>query len=578
MDDAPTESPSGDIFYLLHRPRRWNPQQRVWMGHERKRGKLGDLNALLRGNARDAFSLIVGDTEALSQVKYVITLDTDTQLPRDSARQLVGVMAHPLNRPQFDRPRLDRPHSDRATRSANRRVVTTGYGILQPRVAVSLPGTRRSPYARLYSGEPGLDPYTRTVSDVYQDAFGEGSFIGKGIYDVDAFESALANRFPDNRILSHDLLEGCYARSGLLSDVQLYEQFPARYSADVARRHRWIRGDWQLVGWLRARVPTLDGHRVRNPLSWLSQWKVFDNLRRSLVSAALLLMLLLGWAVLADPSLWTAVVIAVLLVPPLATALTDLLRKPKEAVLEQHIVAVARTARTQFAQALLALAWLPYEAFYSLDAIVRTLWRMLVSHKRLLEWKPSSIVERQLDETDNIALAAVYQTMWIAPAIAVLTWTVLPAMNVSALRIAAPILLLWLVSPAMAWWISRPLAPRSENLSLGQTQFLRRLARKTWGFFEIYVTAEDNWLPPDNVQQRSGVVIAHRTSPTNIGLALLADLTAYDFGYQTAGQLLTRTTHALRSMQSLERHRGHFFNWYDTRTLTPLTPRYISTV
>ena len=258
------ESP-GDIFYLLHRPRRWNPQQRAWMGRERKRGKLGDLNALLRGHAGDAFSVIVGDTEPLSQVKYVITLDTDTQLPRDSARQLVGAMAHPLNWPQFDRPRFDSRSRRRAT---PRHAVTAGYGILQPRIAVSLPETRRSPYARLYSGEPGLDPYTRTVSDVYQDAFGEGSFIGKGIYDVDAFESALANRFPDNRILSHDLLEGCLARSGLLSDVQLYEQFPSRYSADVARRHRWIRGDWQLLGWLRRRVPLPDGRRVPNPMSW----------------------------------------------------------------------------------------------------------------------------------------------------------------------------------------------------------------------------------------------------------------------------------------------------------------------
>ncbi len=281
------ESP-GDIFYLLHRPRRWNPQQRAWMGRERKRGKLGDLNALLRGHPGDAFSVIVGDTEPLSQVKYVITLDTDTQLPRESARQLVGAMAHPLNWPQFDRPRFEPTQagstdSNSPKRAPPRHAVTAGYGILQPRIAVSLPETRRSPYARLYSGEPGLDPYTRTVSDVYQDAFGEGSFIGKGIYDVDAFESALANRFPDNRILSHDLLEGCLARSGLLSDVQLYEQFPSRYSADVARRHRWIRGDWQLLGWLRRRVPLPDGRRVPNPMSWLSQWKIFDNLRRSLV-------------------------------------------------------------------------------------------------------------------------------------------------------------------------------------------------------------------------------------------------------------------------------------------------------
>ncbi|HYM48358.1 MAG TPA: cyclic beta 1-2 glucan synthetase, partial [Burkholderiaceae bacterium] len=566
------EPAGGDPFYLLHRPRRWNPQQRVWMGYERKRGKLGDLNSLLRGDPRDRFSLIVGATDVLSQVRYVITLDTDTKLPRDSARQLIGAMAHPLNRPQFDRPR-----SNRNERDAGRRIVTAGYGILQPRVAVSLPGTRRSHYARLTAGEPGLDPYTRTVSDVYQDAFGEGSFIGKGIYDVDSFEAALAERFPDDRILSHDLLEGCYARSGLLSDVQLYEEFPARYSADVARRHRWIRGDWQLAGWLRRRVPSIDGRSVLNPLSWLSQWKIFDNLRRSLVPAALLLLLLMGWAALPNPALWTITVMAVLLMPAVVAALTDLVNKPTETPLEQHLGAVAHTARTQFAQALLALAWLPYEAYYCLDAIARTLWRVLV-RQRLLEWNPSSEVERAIEEGDNTDLVATYRTMWIAPATAVLTWTVMPAMNVSALRLAAPILLLWLISPAIAWWISRPLAPRTAALAREQAQFLRRLARRTWAYFETYVGAEENWLPPDNVQEKNEVVIAHRTSPTNIGLALLADLTAHDFGYLSAGQLVTRTTNTLRTLQSLERYRGHFFNWYDTRTLAPLNPRYISTV
>ncbi|MDQ3189763.1 MAG: cyclic beta 1-2 glucan synthetase [Pseudomonadota bacterium] len=567
----------GDPFHLLHRPRRWNPQQRCWMGYERKRGKLGDLNSLLRGGPRDGFSLIVGATETLLQVKYVITLDTDTQLPRDSARQLVGEMAHPLNRPQFDRPRFDRPESPRPADAA-RRIVTAGYGILQPRIAVSLSGTRRSAYARLYSGEPGLDPYTRTVSDVYQDGFREGSFIGKGIYDVDAFEHALAARFPDNRILSHDLLEGCYARSGLLSDVQLYEEFPSRYQADVARRHRWIRGDWQLIGWLRRRVPALEGRKVRNPLSMLSQWKVFDNLRRSLVPAALTMLLLAGWSALPNPFLWTAVVIAVLLAPPMAAALTDLLRKPAEAPFDQHFLAVLRTARAQFAQVLLSLAWLPYEAFYTLDAILRTLWRMLLSRRRLLEWNPSSEVERDIEESDRTDLVTTYRTMWIGPALAVMTWTLLPAMNVSALRVAAPILLLWLISPGVAWWISRPLAARQQTLSLEQTQFLRRLARKTWGFFETYVGAEENWLPPDNVQQKTDVVIAHRTSPTNMGMALLADLSAHDFGYLSSGQLIARTTRALRTMNSLERYRGHFFNWYDTRTLGPLSPRYISTV
>ena len=279
------------------------PRNAVWMGHERKRGKLGDLNALLARRSRGRFSLIVGATAILSQVKYVITLDTDTQLPRDAARQLVGAMAHPLNTPRFDE----------SGRDTSREVVTSGYGILQPRVSVSLPGTNRSRYARLYGGEPGIDQYTRTVSDVYQDVFDEGSFIGKGIYDVDAFERALNGRFPANRILSHDLLEGCYARAGLLSDAEVYEDFPARYGADVARRQRWIRGDWQLVGWLRRRVQGPDGRRERNPLSMLSQWKVFDNLRRSLTPAALTLLLLLGWTVLSSAWFWTAIVVAILL-------------------------------------------------------------------------------------------------------------------------------------------------------------------------------------------------------------------------------------------------------------------------
>ncbi|HEY5309723.1 MAG TPA: cyclic beta 1-2 glucan synthetase, partial [Casimicrobiaceae bacterium] len=291
------------VFFLFHRPRRWNPDARIWMGYERKRGKLADLNALLRGGHQDGFSLIVGATAVLSEIKYVITLDTDTQLPRDAARQFVGAMAHPLNTARFGK---------RGNESGGK-VVTSGHGILQPRVSVSLPCTNRSRYARLYGGEPGMDPYTRTVSDVYQDLFDEGSFIGKGIYDVDAFERTLGGRFPANRILSHDLLEGCYARAGLLSDAELYEEFPARYSADVVRRRRWIRGDWQLAGWLRRNVTGADGRRERNPLSMLSQWKLFDNLRRSLVPAALTFLLLLGWTGLKPAWLWTVVVVGVLL-------------------------------------------------------------------------------------------------------------------------------------------------------------------------------------------------------------------------------------------------------------------------
>jgi hypothetical protein len=305
---APAEGDAegaSDRFFLFHRPRRWNATERRWMGFERKRGKLADLNALLRGDAKDRFSLVVGDPAALAGAKYVITLDTDTQLPRDSARQFIGVMAHPLNHAHFGA----------AVRHGDGARVTAGYGILQPRVDVSLAGANRSRYSRLHAGDPGIDPYTRAVSDVYQDVFGEGSFIGKGIYDVDAFEHALGGRFPDNRILSHDLIEGCYARAGFLSDVQLYEEYPSTYAADMSRRHRWIRGDWQLAGWLLPRVPGPGPRRLPNPLSWLSQWKLLDNLRRSLVPPALTLLLLFGWIVLPHAWAWTLVVLGVSFFP-----------------------------------------------------------------------------------------------------------------------------------------------------------------------------------------------------------------------------------------------------------------------
>jgi len=561
----------GDAFFLFHRPRRWNPEERLWMGYERKRGKLAELNALLRGGGQDNFSLIVGTTDVLSGVKYVISLDTDTQLPRDSAWQFVGAMAHPLNRARYDE---------------NKQRVCDGYGILQPRMAVSLPGTNRSRYARLCASEPGIDPYTRAVSDVYQDLFGEGSFIGKGIYDVDAFERALKGRFPENRILSHDLLEGCYARAGLLSDVQLYEEYPSRYSADASRRHRWIRGDWQIASWLLSRVPgnraDSDTGRQQNPLSALSQWKIFDNLRRSLVPAALTLLLLLGWTILSPAWFWTLVVIGIILIPPLIASILDLLRKPDDVLLGQHLAAELRSAGGHFAQAALALACLPYEAYFSLDAIIRTNWRILVTHKRLLEWSPSGEPDRgfdgEVDPTRRTNLLASWRSMWSAPVIAIAAAIYLTTSTPAALAAAGPILLLWLAAPAIAWWISRPLARHEARLTPDQIIFLQKISRKTWAFFETFVGAEDHWLPPDNYQEHPVAVVAHRTSPTNMGLALLANLSAYDFGYIPAGQLIERTANALHTMAALERHQGHFYNWYNTQSLQPLPPLYISSV
>ena len=551
-----------DTFFLFHRPRRWNPQERIWMGYERKRGKLADLNSLLRGGSKDRFSLVVGKTDVLSNVKYVITLDTDTQLPRDSVRQFVGAMAHPLNRVRYDE---------------GKQRVCEGYGILQPRMGVSLPSTNRSRYARMCGSEPGIDPYTRVVSDVYQDLFREGSFIGKGIYDVDAFEQALNGRFPENRILSHDLIEGCYARAGLLSDVQLYEEYPSSYSADVRRRHRWIRGDWQLVRWLLPGVPGLSARFQKNQLSGLSRWKIFDNLRRSLTPSASTLLLLLGWTVLPSAWFWTLSVIGITLIPSLVVSVLDVLQKPGDVLLGQHLSAAVRSTRRRFAQAVFSLVCLPYEAFYSLDAIVRTTWRMLVTHKRLLEWNPSGDPERN-GRNNQEDLVSLCWTMWIAPVIATATVIYLALSGPAALAVAGPILGLWFLSPAIAWWISRPLARRGARLTADQTLFLRKISRKTWAFFETFVGPEDHWLPPDNYQEHPVARVAHRTSPTNMGLALLANLSAHDFGYISTEQLIERTANALHTMGTLERHRGHFYNWYDTQSLKPLLPTYISAV
>ena len=547
-----------DIFYLFHRPRRWNSQEKIWMGYERKRGKLADLNWLLRGGPRENFSLIVGDTSLLTNVKYIITLDTDTQLPRHCARQLVETMAHPLNQARYDE---------------SKQCVAEGYGILQPRVSMSLPGANRSTYARLYGGESGIDPYTRTVSDVYQDVFEEGSFIGKGIYDLDIFERALKGRFPEGQILSHDLWEGCYARSGLLSDVELYEDHPFRYSADVERRYRWIRGDWQLLGWLWSKVPASNGRKQKNTLSILSQWKLFDNLRRSLVPAALMIVLLMGWTVLSSPCFWTWVVLGIVFFPALTISVLDAFHKSKDVLLKQHLETVMYSTGWRFAQRAFSFGCLPYEAFFSLDAIVRTLVRMLITHKKLLEWNLATGKDGARTDLFNS-----FCLMSIAPVTAMIVFIYLSVSDPLAFRAVGPILLLWFVSPAIAWLISRPAKRREAKLDHHQLLFLRKLSRKTWNFFESFVGQEDNWLPPDNYQENRGVKLAHRTSPTNIGLALLANLSAYDFGYIAAGGLIERTENTFRTMGTLRRHKGHFYNWYDTRSLQPLVPLYISTV
>lgn len=549
-----------DTFYLLHRARRWNAQERTWMGHERKRGKLSELNALLRGGSQAAFALIVGrNPTSLSRMKYVITLDTDTLLPRDSARELVGTMAHILNRPRVD---------------AGRKIVVEGYGILQPGVATQLELNGPSWFARLHAGEAGIDPYTRAISDVYQDLFHEGSFIGKGIYDVDAFVATMEHRFPENQILSHDLLEGCYARAGLISDLHVYEKYPERYNTDVARRHRWIRGDWQITPWLLPRVPCAKGKTEPNPLSRLSRWKILDNLRRSLVPATLLLALLIGWCLWPPAWVWTIAVLAIVVIPAVSPALVAVARASGEHTFLQSCGQAVHSAGVSSTQAALSLAFLPYEACVSLDAIGRTVYRMLFTRRRMLEWKTASEAER--DGASD--LFGSFRSMSIAPTLAIGTAIVLAFGHPSALTAAVPLLVLWLVSPGIAWWISRPACDEEAPLSMTQTVYLHQLARNTWRFFETFVGPNDHWLPPDNFQEQPLGTLAHRTSPTNIGVSLLSNLAANDFGFIAVDALLDRTAHTFQTMQRLERYHGHFLNWYDTQTLNPLHPKYVSTV
>ncbi|WDZ96714.1 glucoamylase family protein [Herbaspirillum sp. WKF16] len=554
----------GDFFLLLHRPRTWNPAENAWMGYERKRGKLEALNALLTRDDATAFSLVVGNTDGLANIRYVISLDTDTALPRDAARQMIATMAHALNLPVHDE-------------VSN--IIVDGYGMLQPRVTVSAPTPEASRFELLYGGDIGIDPYTRAVSDLYQDLFGEGSFIGKGIYDVRAFERVMRHRMPEGRILSHDLLEGCYARCGLVSDIQLNENYPTRYSTDASRRHRWVRGDWQIAAWVLPWVPTAGvgrggTGRERNPLSVLSRWKLFDNLRRSLVAPALTGITVAGWMFLSNAWSWTFAMLALVFTPVLCAVLLSLLRVAPETRLRQHVWATLRAALTQLTQATLSVGLLPCEAWQHLDAIVRTQWRLHVSHLRLLAWRSSSEVARNAGQH----LRASYRGMWPAPALALATALYLDVMHPTALAAAAIILLSWWIAPYVAWRLSQPVPHGNAELSQARKRYLGMLARKIWLFFEDHVGPADNWLPPDNLQEHPVEVLARRTSPTNIGLSLMASLSAYDFGYIPAGQLIDRTARTFATLALLERYQGHFYNWYDTRNLQPLAPAYVSTV
>jgi len=553
-----------DRFFLFHRTRQWNEQEGLWMGWERKRGKIEEFNRLLRGATDTSFVLTVGDPAILPQVRYCITLDSDTRLPRDAARQLIGIITHPLNRPSFD------PAAGR---------VTEGFGILQPRVSVTFTSAAGSLFARLYSGHTGVDPYTTAVSDTYQDLFGEGIFTGKGLYDVDAFIASLEDAVPENALLSHDLFEGLHARAALVSDVELVDEYPSTVLAHARRQHRWIRGDWQILLWLFPFVPTRSGMK-RNSFPLISRWKILDNLRRSLVAPMLLALLVAGWTILPGAhAFWTALVLAVM-ASQLLPLVAQMLVGPRKA---QSLAVFWRNLRADtaisLAQVLLSVTFLAYHAWDTAHAIVLTLVRLTMTKRRLLEWETAAAAAaRAAGIVGGRALLQFIADMMASPIIAGIVAMVVATTHRDALPSAVPFLLLWVIAPGVAYWLSMPVGPRERPLSDRSRRLLRRTARKTWRYYETFVTEADAWLPPDNYQEGDEPRLARRTSPTNIGMTLLSTLAAHDLGYLTTGSLVRRLDRTITTLEGLERHEGHFLNWYDTVTTAPLHPRYVSTV
>jgi cyclic beta-1,2-glucan synthetase len=552
-------APGGGLrFLLFHRKRVWNASEGKWMGWERKRGKLHELNRFLRKSDETTFLRLEPSVfQHIEGVRYVLTLDSDTRLPRESAQQLIGTIAHPLNRAVF---------SEKAGR------VVEGYGVAQPRVTHSLPTENRGTlFQRIFSGPSGIDPYPSAVSDVYQDLFHEGSYTGKGLYDIDAFESALAGKVPDNTLLSHDLFEGTLARTALVTDAEFFEEYPAQYSVSAARQDRWARGDWQLLPWIVGLGAT--ARRARIPV--VGRWKMMDNLRRSLSAPAAFLTLVGGWLVpLGAPGVWTRFVLLTISLPALLPFLMGL--NPRSGISKRsYLRGLLSDLATGASQIALNVTFLAYQAWLMGDAILRTLFRLLVTRKHLLEWTTAAQAKRRVD----LRLLSAYERMAGGVGLAAIAGVLLFFGRRGAFAAGFPFILLWLAAPAVARWISLPpAAPKTEFVSAQERDSLRLTARRTWRFFETFVSAEDHSLPPDNFQEDPQPTVAHRTSPTNIGLCLLTALAAHDFGWIGIVETAERIERTLHSMDRLEKFRGHLLNWYDTHQLQPLDPQYVSSV
>ncbi|MEO8603574.1 MAG: glucoamylase family protein, partial [bacterium] len=551
----------GERFLLLHRRRVWNAGEGRWIGWERKRGKLHELNRLLRGATDTTFMAVGGRPPVVPpDVRYVITLDADTRLPRGAAKRLIGKMAHPLNRPQLD------PHSRR---------VVDGYAVLQPRVTPTLPmGREGSLFQRVFSGPGGMDPYASATSDVYQDLLGEGSYTGKGIYDVDVFEAALHGRIPENTLLSHDLFEGTFARAGLISDIEVVEEFPSRYDVFAARQHRWARGDWQLLPWIVGRGHDASGASRRAAMPLIGRWKMIDNLRRTLTAPAALLALVVGWTLpLACAAIWTAGMVSMIALHALLPFFAGLVPRRRGISKRSHLLGIGGDLVLGVQQIALMVTFLAHQAWMMIDAIGRTLYRLAV-RRRLLEW----LTAAQSKFSSRLDVRGFYRRMVGGIALAAVAALVVATADHGAPLLAAPFLLLWMFAPAVAKWASRPPSAGANPLTAAEALALRGVARRTWRFFETFVGAADHYLPPDNFQEQPHPVVAHRTSPTNLGLYLLAVVGGRDFGWLGTLDTVERLEATLATMSRLERFRGHFYNWYDTQDLRPLDPRYVSSV
>ena len=556
-------APGGDRFMLLHRRRVWNASEARWIGWERKRGKLHELNRLLRGATDTSFLHLAGPSPTMpTGVRYVITLDADTRLPRDTVRRLIGKMAHRLNQPYFD---------------ATSGRVATGHAVLQPRVTPSLPvGREGSLFQRVFSSMTGIDPYAVAASDVYQDLFSEGSYAGKGIYDIDAFEAALADRVPESTLLSHDLFEGIFARAGLASDIEVVEDFPARYDVAARRHHRWARGDWQLLPWVLGHGPVVGKDRVRGAIPAIGRWKMLDNLRRTLSAPTCMLALLAGLVLpFTAASVWITFILLTIVLPTLIPVAAAVLPRRAGITPGSHLGALESDLRTALAQSALTITFVAHQAWLMGDAITRTLVRLLVTRRHLLEWVPAA----QATISPRLDLVGFYRVMVSGVGFGVLAALLSLLSRHGTWPLAMPLASIWIASPAIARWTSR--SPRvSGHMSVSATDAnaLRLIARRTWRFFETFVTASDHMLPPDNFQEDPAPVLAHRTSPTNLGLYLLSVASARDFAWLGTTEAAERLEATLATMGNLSRFRGHFYNWYDTSDLRPLDPPYVSTV